>query len=129
MAKKIPVDRLAAEINKILTEYGEEVQENVDDAARRVTKAGAKAVRGNAQSTFRVGNGEKNYAKGWTSKFETGRLSAQGIIYNKDLPGLPHLLEHGHANRNGGRTPGRAHIAPVEQKIIEDFEKAVKKAI
>lgn len=129
MAKKIPIDRLSAEINKILTEYGEEVQENVDDAARRVTKAGAKAVRGNAQSTFRVGNGEKNYAKGWTSKFETGRLSAQGIIYNKDLPGLPHLLEHGHANRNGGRTPGRAHIAPVEQKIIEDFEKAVKKAI
>ena len=131
MAKKIPIDRLAAEINKILTEYGNEVQENVDDAARRVTKAGAKAVRGNAQSTFRVGNGEKNYAKGWTSKFETGRLSAQGIIYNKDLPGLPHLLEHGHANRNGGRTPvpGRPHIAPVEQKIIEDFEKAVKKAI
>ena len=129
MAKKIPVDRLSAEIEKILTEYGNEVQENVDDAARRVTKAGAKAVRGNAQSTFRVGNGEKNYAKGWTSKFETGRLSAQGIIYNKDLPGLPHLLEHGHANRNGGRTPGRAHIAPVEQKIIEDFEKAVKKAI
>ena len=129
MAQKIPIDRLSAEINKILTEYGNEVQENVDDAARRVTKAGAKAVRGNAQSTFRVGNGEKNYAKGWTSKFETGRLSAQGIIYNKDLPGLPHLLEHGHANRNGGRTPGRSHIAPVEQKIIEDFEKAVKKAI
>lgn len=129
MAKKIPIDRLSAEINKILTEYGNEVQENVDDAARRVTKAGAKAVRGNAQSTFRVGNGEKNYAKGWTSKFETGRLSAQGIIYNKDLPGLPHLLEHGHANRNGGRTPGRSHIAPVEQKIIKDFEEAVKKAI
>lgn len=129
MAKKIPIDRLSAEINKILTEYGNEVQENVDDAARRVTKAGAKAVRGNAQSTFRVGNGEKNYAKGWTSKFETGRLSAQGIIYNKDLPGLPHLLEHGHANRNGGRTPGRPHIGPVEKQIIEDFEKAVKAAI
>ena len=129
MAKKIPIDRLSAEVNKVLTEYGDEIQENVNDAARRVTKAGAKAVKGNAQSLFRIGKGEKNYAKGWTSKFETGRLSAQGIIYNKDLPGLPHLLEHGHANRNGGRTPGREHIAPVEQKIIEDFEKAVKKAI
>ena len=129
MAKKIPIDRLSAEVNKVLTEYGDEIQENVNDAARRVTKAGAKAVKGNAQSLFRIGKGEKNYAKGWTSKFETGRLSAQGIIYNKDLPGLPHLLEKGHANRYGGRTPGRAHIAPVEQKIIEDFEKAVKKAI
>ena len=130
MAKKIPIDRLSAEINKILTEYGDEVQENVNDAARRVTKSGAKAVKGNAQSTFIISkNKEKNYAKGWTSKFETGRLSAQGIIYNKDLPGLPHLLEKGHAKRNGGRTDGRPHIAPVEQKLIEDFVKAVKEAI
>ena len=129
MAKKIPVDRLTAEINKILTEYGDEVQENVNDAAKRVTKAGAKAVKAGAQSSFKIGKGEKNYAKGWTSKFETGRVSAQGVIYNKDLPGLPHLLEHGHANRGGGRTPGRAHIAPVERQIIEDFTKAVKAAI
>ena len=126
MAKKIPIDRLSAEINKILTEYGNEVQENVDEAAQRVTKAGVKAVKGNASCSF---GGTGKYAKGWKSKFETGRLSSQGIIYNGDLPGLPHLLEHGHANRNGGRTPGRVHIAPVEQKIIEDFEKAVKKAI
>ena len=129
MAKKIPVDRLTAEINKILTEYGDKVQENVNDAAKRVTKAGAKAVKAGAQSSFKIGKGEKNYAKGWTSKFETGRVSAQGVIYNKDLPGLPHLLEHGHANRGGGRTPGRAHIAPVERQIIEDFTKAVKAAI
>lgn len=126
MAKKIPVDRLAAEIEKILTEYGDEVEENVEEATKRVTKAGAKAVRGNARGSF---GGTGKYASGWTSKFETGRLSSQGIIYNGDLPGLPHLLEHGHANRGGGRTPGRVHIAPVEQQIIKDFEKAVKAAI
>ena len=126
MAKKIPIDRLSAEINKILTEYGEQVQQDVDEAAQRVTKAGVKAVRANANSTF---DGTGKYAKGWKSKFEKERLSSQGIIYNGDLPGLPHLLEHGHANRNGGRTPGRPHIAPVEQQIIKDFEEAVKKAI
>ena len=124
MAKKIPVDRLAAEIEKILTEYGDEVQENVEEATQRVTKAGAKAVR----SASQVFNGNK-YFKGWKSKFEKGRLSSEGIIYNGDLPGLPHLLEKGHAKRGGGRTDGTAHIAPVEDKIIEDFEKAVKKAI
>ena len=126
MAKKIPVDRLAAEINKILTEYGEDVQKNVDEAAAKVTKAGVRAVKGNSRSTF---GGSGKYAKGWTSKFEKGRLSSQGIIYNATVPGLPHLLEHGHANRNGGRTPGRPHIAPVEQKIIKDFEEAVKNSI
>ena len=126
MAKKIPIDRLSAEINKILTEYGDQVQQNVDEAAKKVTKAGVKAVKGNASSTF---GGSGKYASGWTSKFEKGRLSSQGIIYNGTVPGLPHLLEHGHANRNGGRTPGRPHIAPVEQQIIKDFEEAVKKAI
>lgn len=126
MAKKIPIDRLSAEINKILTEYGEQVQQNVDEAAQRVTKAGVKAVKGNAKGSF---GGTGKYAAGWTSKFEKGRLSSQGTIYNGTVPGLPHLLEHGHANRNGGRTSGREHIGPVEQKKIEDFEKAVKAAI
>ena len=126
MAKRIPIDRLSAEINKILTEYGEQVQQDVDEATQRVTKAGVKAVKGNSKSSF---GGTGKYAAGWTSKFEKGRLSSQGIIYNGTVPGLPHLLEHGHANRNGGRTAGRPHIGPVEQKIIEDFEKAVKAAI
>ena len=123
MAKKIPIDRLSAEINKILTEYGEEVQENVDEAAQRVTKAGVKAVKGNASGSF---GGTGKYAKGWTSTAQTGRLSAQGTIYNQDLPGLPHLLEFGHANRGGGRTAGRAHIAPVEAALIKEFESKVK---
>lgn len=126
MAKKIPIDRLSAEINKILTEYGEDVQRDVDEAAAKVTKAGVRAVKGNSRNTF---GGSGKYASGWTSKFEKGRLSSQGIIYNATVPGLPHLLEHGHANRNGGRTPGRPHIAPVEQKIIKDFEEAVKNSI
>lgn len=126
MAKRIPIDRLSAEINKILTEYGEQVQQDVDEAAQRVTKAGVKAVKGNAKGSF---GGTGKYAAGWTSKFEKWRLSSQGTIYNGTVPGLPHLLEHGHANRNGGRTSGREHIGPVEQKIIEDFEKAVKAAI
>ena len=126
MAKKIPIDRLSAEINKILTEYGEQVQQDVDEAAKKVTKAGVKAVKGNASSTF---GGSGKYVSGWTFKFEKGRLSSQGTIYNGTVPGLPHLLEHGHALRNGGRASGRPHIAPVEQKIIEDFTREVEKRI
>lgn len=126
MAKKIPIDRLTAEINKILTEYGDQVRQDVNEAAKKVTKAGVKAVKGNAQSMF---GGTGKYASGWTSKFETGRLSAQGFIYNGTVPGLPHLLEKDHALRNGGRYLGRPHIAPVEQKVIEDFTREVEKRI
>jgi hypothetical protein len=48
------------------------------------------------------------------------------VVYNADAPGLAHLLEHGHANVNGGRTPGRAHIAPVEEMVLEQFEKELE---
>lgn len=126
MAKKTSIDKLSAAIHDILAEYGDDVQENLSDAVKQVTKKGARAVKAAAKTTF-GGTGE--YAAGWTSRAETGRFSAQGYIYNKDVPGLPHLLENGHANRNGGRTPGREHIKPVEQKIVKEFEAEVKKGL
>ena len=131
MAKKTSIDRLGAAIHDILAEYGDDVQENLSDAAKRVTKKGAQAVKSAARSTF-GGTGE--YAAGWTSRTETGRFSAQGVIYNKDVPGLPHLLENGHVIRNGtrrvyGDLPGREHIKPVEETIAKEFEAEVKKGL
>lgn len=123
---KVPVDKLSAEIEKILTEYGDNAQTSVNEAVKKVSAAGAKAVKASARSTF---GGTGKYAAGWTSKAETGRLSAQGVIYNKSVPGLPHLLENGHANRGGGRTPGRAHIKPVEEKIVKDFEEQLREKL
>lgn len=127
MAKKLKgADGLAQEIEKILDEYQESVTKDLAEAVTDVTKAGAKAVKQEAQSSF---NGTGQYAKGWKSKVEKDRLGAHGVIYNSKLPGLPHLLEHGHANRGGGRTPGKAHIKPVEDMINKQFEEKVVKAI
>ena len=123
MAKRTPIDRLSSEVGKILEEYGENIQENLNEIVAEMSKKGAKAVKSEARTTF---GGSGKYASGWTSTFETGRMSAQGTIYNKNVPGLPHLLEHGHANRNGGRTAGRVHIAPVEEKLVKEFESQVK---
>lgn len=126
MARKTPVDKLSAEIGDILAEYGQDVEAEMAEAVKKVSKAGAKALRSKAKQTFR---GSGAYAKGWTSTVETGGHSAQGVIYNKDLPGLPHLLEHGHLNRDGSRTPGRAHISVIEEQIIQDFTLEVEKGI
>lgn len=120
---KTPIDQLQAAINKALKEYAEDTTMTVKDLSKTFAKKGAQAVRNSAKQSF-GGTGE--YAKGWTSQYEESRYSAQGIIYNKTVPGLPHLLEHGHAKRGGGRVPGRAHIAPVEQQLVKEFEKAVK---
>lgn len=122
MARRSAIDTLSLEVEKILQEYGENVQENINEIVSEMSKKGAKAVKSQARSTF---GGSGKYASGWTSQVETGRVSAQGTIYNRDLPGLPHLLENGHANRNGGRTAGRIHIATVEEQLIKEFESQV----
>ena len=123
---KVTIDNLDKEIERILSEYTLEVTDDLKDATKEVTKAGVKAVKAGAKSKFK---GTGRYSKGWTSRLETGRLSAQGTIYNKDVPGLPHLLENGHAKRGGGRVQGRAHIKPVEVMIVEEFERKVRAAI
>lgn len=115
---KTTIDKLQKDIQKILEEYGDDVKNKTEDAVKAVTKKGVKAMK-SASGIFR---GTK-YASGWTSQIETNRYSTQGVIYNQKVPGLPHLLENGHANRGGGRTAGRVHIAPVEEELVKTFEK------
>jgi hypothetical protein len=123
---KVTLDTFSTELKKILDEYADEVTENVQEVTKKVARKGAQAVKSESLSTFKDVHLKKGrYGSGWTSTVETGRLSAQGIIYNKKYPGLPHLLEHGHAMRGGGRVPGKAHIAPVEKKIVEMYEKEI----
>lgn len=127
MGRTVGVDGLAAAVNAILEEYGDGVKDNLDLVVKKVTKAGVKALK--AESRGAAG-GTGKYASGWTSQLETGRMSAQGTLYNGKVPGLPHLLEHGHVSRNGtGRTfpyvSARPHIAKVEQELIKQFETEV----
>lgn len=114
-----PVEKLQAEIQKILSEYGESINEHLDEATDRVSKAGLKALKANS------GQFSGKYAKGWTITKEKGRLFTTATIHNS-RPGLPHLLEKSHATGNGGRYKGRPHIEPVEKEIIDDYIKAVQ---
>lgn len=120
--KKVTVEQLPAAIKEILDEYAGDIQKNLPEITDTVGKTGVKALKTSAKEKF---NGKK-YAAGWRSVTERNRFGATVTIYNGRLPGLPHLLEHGHANRGGGRTEGRVHIAPVEDKLITEFEKKVE---
>lgn len=133
MARKTPIDRLEATIKKTLDQYDEDVFGLTEEAVKKVTRAGANAVK---QSAVQVLDTKSNsdYVKGWTSRLETGRTSVHGTIYNRLVPGLPHLLEHGHVSRNGtGRTfdpvPAYPHIGPVEDKITEELEKTIRREL
>lgn len=127
MARTVPIDRLKDEIDNILAEYAEGVSADLSAAVKKVGASGAKALRAESKRTFPRGSGR--YAKGWTVTTTQSRSGASAVIHNRDLPGLPHLLEFGHANRNGGRTEGRVHIAPIEKEVVEAFEKEVLNAL
>lgn len=120
MAKKTSIERFQAAVDEALKEYQEGVGDRMASFIKKVMDEGTKAVKSNSKSTF---GGTGFYASGWTNKFESGRVSTQGTIYNQHA-GLPHLLEHGHANRGGGRTAGRPHIQPVEDEIINAMKRA-----
>lgn len=128
---KLTIDNFGKEMEKILEEYSDDVQDNLDDITKKITKQGVRLLRAESASTFQTsGKRSRKYAKSWTSTNETGRLSTQGTIYNTEA-GLPHLLENGHVSRNGtgrsfGFVKGRVHIASVEKEIVEVFEREVK---
>lgn len=123
---KVTVDNLAKEIDKILDEYKGEIEQNLDKIVVQVGKKGVQALRNESKSKFK---GSGKYAKGWTSTAERGRLYTTVIIHNSKMPGLPHLLEFGHAIVVGGRKKGDwegiEHIAKVEDKLVADFEREV----
>lgn len=124
MAKLTPVDKLNKTISGILQKYADGVETDIAAVTKKVGKAGATALQQESRSKF---EGTGKYAKGWKSEFSESRMSASAVIYN-ERPGLPHLLEHGHAKRGGGRepVPGREHIATVEKELVEQFLREVE---
>lgn len=126
---KTTADNFAEAIQKELDKYGEDVQKTVAQLRTSVGKAGLRTLRSASRSTF---GGTGKYASGWTMTEEGDRVYAKAVLHNTH-PGLPHLLEHGHANRAGGRShpdvKGRQHIKDVEEEMTREFEKGIEDAI
>lgn len=129
---KVTIDNLDTEIRKVLQEYGADVKKHTAEVVQIAAQLGAKAVRSASLSKFAPSKKklkQGRYGTGWTAQADTGRLAMRSYIWNKKYPGLPHLLEHGHAKRNGGRTAGVEHIAPVEAQLDRIVYEELKKLL
>ena len=78
-------------------------------------------------SKYLQNGARKEYCKGWRlKKDKAGKNRYIVKVWNKTDYQLTHLLEFGHATRNGGRTKPQPHIRPTEEKYKKEFEKELK---
>lgn len=121
-------DNLENEIIKTLEEYAREVNADVKKIANKIAKDAVNELK----STSPVGRGTRkgHYKDGWrTKKVQETANSINITIHNVKKPGLAHLLEYGHAKKKGGRVAAKPHIAKVEQKVVEDFEREIRRGV
>ncbi len=124
MAERVSVDQMAQTIMDGLLEYADLATEDMKAA---VKKAGNKA-KSDVQAGAPVDTGK--YKKSWMVKTTKENANALEVtVHSRNRYQLAHLLEFGHAKRNGGRTRAFPHIAPAEAAAAELLEREVEAAL
>lgn len=103
-------------VQRMLRDYGYEVMDEVYEALSEVSKEAVKKLKAESRQKFKANKktGKNEYAAGWTRTIEKKRLNVYATVHGKKPTyALAHLLEKGHALRQGGRTNAVAHIQPV----------------
>lgn len=127
MNRTIGIEDLGDAIKKELTIY----RENVTEGIKQEAKSSMSRLVKTTKATAPVGNRQKHYRDSIKSKkvSETDReVTYLWFVDGSDYR-LSHLLENGHANRDGGRTPGTHFIQKASEPILEDYLKAVEEVI
>ena len=120
------VEDLQEQVEALLEQYGKQCSNVVNEAVHEVSSEALKKLK--KESPKRTGL----YAKGWKVKKNDDKFSANDVLYGKEAStyAIAHLLEHGHAKRNGGRTAPIPHIKNVEEwaqkELVDTVEKKLK---
>lgn len=124
MGQTVSVDGMADAIMEGLKEYADMATSDMKKAVSKSAKTVKDEISTNAPK--RTGA----YSKSWAAKktAETSH-SLELTVHSTNRYQLAHLLEHGHAKRGGGRVAARVHIAPAEQKGIEQLEREIERSL
>ena len=124
MDKTVKPENLTKALKNYLENYVDDISEIVEETSNKIGNEAKNELK--KVSPERTGK----YAKGWAIKKDRKSKNYYVVkIWNKTSYQLTHLLEFGHALRNGKRTRAIAHIRPVEEKYKKEFEKELKEKI
>ncbi len=118
------IDDMAAEIMKGLNEYAELADASMKKAVRKTANSVKNEISANAPK--KTGR----YKKSWAArKTKENSHTLEMTVHSKDRYQISHLLENGHALRNGGRVEGIPHIAPAEEHGEEMLTRLIEKEL
>ena len=124
MGQNVQIGELADAIMETLEEYADLAADNVKQAVKDAGETVKKEIRANAPKDT------GDYAKSWAvKKSKETSNSITMTVYSRNRYYLAHLLEFGHAKRNGGRGAGKSHIAPAEEKGIQQLGEEVERSL
>ena len=123
-SEKVAVDQMADAIMEGLQEYADLAADEMKTAVRKAGRSVKKDIQANAPRKTGA------YSKSWTVKStkETSN-SLELTVHSKNKYQMAHLLEFGHAKRNGGRTRAQPHIKPAEETGIKQLEQDIERAL
>lgn len=120
----VTIDQMAGELMKIM----DDVRETSADELKKSIRQAGKDIASEIKQTAPRETGK--YASSWRSSVVSeGAESIQVTVYSPNRYQIAHLLEHGHAKRNGGRVRAIPHIEPAEEKIMGQMESDLKRSI
>lgn len=121
---------LMTQLNKVLQDYSSEVMDTYNTCGKEVAEDVVSKLKRVAFGKY----DQRKYSKSWAVKQEKGNWTNVYIIYNKKHYRLTHLLEFGHAIRDGtGRKVGEAgaieHIKPMEEWVQQQLPELLKRKL
>lgn len=122
--RRVRVDQMAEALARTMAEYAELSNEVMKDCVAEVSRSVKKDIQGNAP--LRTGKYQKSWA---AKKVQENANSLTIVVHSRDRYQIAHLLEHGHAKRGGGRVQAIPHIAPAEQRGVEELTAKIERGL
>lgn len=136
-SNRVTPENLSKAIQEYLKDYKEDIEDDVVELSNKYIKEASKELKSISpkakKNVHLKGGGVQipgSYAKSWSTKNGKKYTNVYSkVAYNKKYYRLTHLLEFGHANRDGSRTQAIPHIRETEDKYKEKFTEELERKI